>query len=296
MDRVVGRIASLTRFPVKSMTGETAPALRVTARGVVGDRAYAVVDTVTGKVASAKSVKTFPDILACRARYCQDSETPHGPAPVAIELPDGTTVTSEDPRVDEVLSEFFGRAVRLAANTESQFEIDVWQPAIEGMGGEIDVTARAGSGSSHTAERLGAAHLTTTGSFVDAYPVSVLTSSTIDALRRASPGSRIDARRFRMNILIETELDGLVENAWVGATLETTGGVRLSVAMPDPRCVMTTLPVGDLPRDPGILHTLMAHNAQVVGGGPKPCAGVYATVESPGLIAVGEAVRLVSPT
>ena len=62
----VGAVAELWRFPVKSMQGEQLQEVTVTARGGVGDRAYALIDTATGQVASAKSVKRFPDLLACR--------------------------------------------------------------------------------------------------------------------------------------------------------------------------------------------------------------------------------------
>jgi uncharacterized protein YcbX len=53
--QVVGSVAELWRFPVKSMRGERLPEAEVTERGVLGDRAYALVDTDTGRVVSAKS-------------------------------------------------------------------------------------------------------------------------------------------------------------------------------------------------------------------------------------------------
>ena len=75
-----------------------------------------------------------------------------------------------------------------------------------------------------------------------------------------------------------------VENAWIGHTLAIGGEVRLSVTGPCPRCVMTTLPQGDLPRDPGILRTAAQHNLVNVG--------VYAAVVRGGTIRRGDAVRL----
>ena len=50
---VVGSVAELWRFPVKSMRGEQLPEAVVTERGVLGDRAYALIDTDTGRVVSA---------------------------------------------------------------------------------------------------------------------------------------------------------------------------------------------------------------------------------------------------
>ena len=63
----VGFVATLWRFPVKSMGGEQLQDVEVTERGVLGDRAYALIDKDTGKVVSAKSVRLFPNLLDCKA-------------------------------------------------------------------------------------------------------------------------------------------------------------------------------------------------------------------------------------
>jgi uncharacterized protein YcbX len=55
-----GVIASIYRYPVKSMMGEELNATEVTAKGVRGDRAYALADAETGKVASAKNPSKWP--------------------------------------------------------------------------------------------------------------------------------------------------------------------------------------------------------------------------------------------
>ena len=57
---MVGSVAGLWRFPVKSMRGERLDEASLTAHGLVGDRAFALIDTDTGKVVSAKSVSCFP--------------------------------------------------------------------------------------------------------------------------------------------------------------------------------------------------------------------------------------------
>jgi len=65
----VGKIAALWRFPVKSMIGEQLQEMDVTDAGVLGDRAYALIEADTGKVVSAKSIKLFPDLLRCKAAF-----------------------------------------------------------------------------------------------------------------------------------------------------------------------------------------------------------------------------------
>jgi uncharacterized protein YcbX len=60
--------------------------------------------------------------------------------------------------------------------------------------------------------------------------------------------------------------------------------VRLTVTDPCPRCVMTTLPQGELPKDPNVLRTAVQHNRGNVG--------VYAHVSRGGRVRRGDAVGL----
>lgn len=78
---LVGSVAGLWRFPVKSMLGEQLEAVELTGRGLLGDRAYALIDSETGKVVRAKSVKLFPDLLGCRAAFVEPPQSgPRAPA------------------------------------------------------------------------------------------------------------------------------------------------------------------------------------------------------------------------
>jgi len=52
-----GSVASLWRYPVKSMLGEELSAIEVTERGLLGDRAYALVDSADGKAARASCAR-----------------------------------------------------------------------------------------------------------------------------------------------------------------------------------------------------------------------------------------------
>jgi MOSC domain-containing protein len=130
------------------------------------------------------------------------------------------------------------------------------------------------------------------GSFFDLFPVSVLTTSTLDRLNELRPETQFDERRFRMNIIVETHASGFVENDWPGSGLHIGDTVRLDVAIPDPRCVMTTLAQDELPQDREVLRTLARQNRIEVASGLYPCAGVYATVGSAGTIREGDAVSL----
>src|SRR5262249_61367783 len=104
--------------------------------------------------------------------------------------------------------------------------------------------------------------------------------------------SRFDARRFRMNVIVETPASGFVENDWVGRTLAMGEEVRVGVALPDPRCVMPSLAQEELPRDPQILKAPVRHARLAVLGKLYPCVGVYAVAETTGTIPRNDPVRL----
>src|SRR4029079_6472036 len=82
-----------------------------------------------------------------------------------------------------------------------------------------------------------------------------------------SPGSRFEIPRFRPNIVVALsgEAEGFPEDAWARRALRVGDDVRLSISEPCPRCVMTTVSQGDLPKDPDVLRTIVQRNAGNVG-------------------------------
>ncbi len=291
---VVGAVAGLWRFPVKSMRGERLEHAQLTDSGLVGDRAYALIDSDTGKVVSAKSVRLFPGLFGCRAAFVEPPRSGGELPPVRIALPDGTEVTSDSSDVDRVLSAYFRQDVTLARAAPDDFTIDQYHPDVEDVdpAGYRDTVVEQKLGSAFFAQ-AGLASPVPDGSFLDLFPVSVLTTSTLEQLSELRPQSRFDQRRFRMNVIVDTEEGGFVENDWIGHELAIGEAVRLGIALPDPRCVMTTLAQEELPKDTEVLRTLTRHNrVQVGGAGLFPCAGVYAIVEAPGTMRVGDRVAL----
>jgi uncharacterized protein len=119
----------------------------------------------------------------------------------------------------------------------------------------------------------------------DCMPMSLITTSMLDALRQAA-GRTLDVRRFRPNILIEG-LDGENEEAWAGSILafgERDDAARLQVNYPTKRCMMINLDPDSAESDERILKAAAASN--------EANAGVYAAVSRPGAIRVGDAVYL----
>jgi hypothetical protein len=289
----VGTIRALWRFPVKSMLGEELGSADLGEDGIVGDRAYALVDKETGKVASAKHPKRWPNLLACRAAFVEPPRPGEEAPPARIELADGDSVLSDAPDVDAVLSRFFGRDVGLARAAQNGYTIDQYHPDEENYDpdGHRDEVVEARLGAAFFNER-GLPSAVPEGSFFDLFPVSVLTTSSLDQLGELEPQSRFDVRRFRMNVIVDTPVRGFVENEWVGRTLAIGDDVEVGVALPDPRCVMPSLPQEDLPKDSKVLKALAQHNRIDVAGALYPCAGVYAVAEATGTIRRDDPVRL----
>jgi uncharacterized protein len=290
----VGTVQALWRFPVKSMLGERIDVVEVGKAGIVGDRAYAVRDRETGKIASAKHPKAWPGLFACHAAFVEPPHPGDELPAVRIDLADGDSVLSDAPDADAVLSRFFGRDVELARAAQHGYTIDQYHPDEENYDpdGHRDEVVEARLGAAFSTE-CGLQSAVPDGSFVDLFPLSVLTLSTLEQLSELEPDSRFDARRFRMNVIVGTAPRGFVENQWLGRKLEIGDQVLIDVALPDPRCVMPSLAQEELPRDPGVLKALAKHNRIDVAGSLYPCAGIYAVVEGTGTIRVDDRVRLI---
>jgi uncharacterized protein len=272
---VIGSVVSLSRYPVKSMMGEELNAAEVTDRGLLGDRAYALVDRADGKVATAKNPRKWPELFDYRATFVDPPRPGAEAPPVRITLPDGTTLTSEQSDRNQILSQAVNREVTLEATEGDQREgaasiSEEYWPDMEGLDYRDTVTD----------------FTLPEGTFFDIAVLHLLTTSTLDRLRELYPEGRFEARRFRPNVVVETESGAkdFVENGWIGHTLAIGDEVRLHITEPCARCVMITLPQGDLPKDTRILRIAAQHNAVNVG--------VYASVVQGGEVHRGDSIRL----
>ena len=295
-DSAAGTVTGIWRFPVKSMRGERLQQADLTERGFLGDRAFALLDKQTGRIVSAKSVRRFPNMLACQAVFVEPPRLGHELPPVRITLFDGTTFTSDAGNADRLLSASFKHEVSLVRAAPPDFTIDQYHPDVENSdpSGHRDTVVPQKLGSALFAE-LGAPSPVPEGALFDVFPVSLLTTSTLAQMNLRQPQSRFDERRFRMNVIIGAAAPGFPENEWVGHEVRIGATTRVQVTMPDPRCVMTTLAQEDLPADTGILKALVAHNRlPLADGSLSPCAGAYAAVAAPGAIRTGDRVQLLA--
>ena len=265
-----GAVVSLWRYPVKSMMGEELNASDVTDRGLLGDRALALVDTETAKVVSAKNPRKWPRMFEFRALFITPPERASPLPPVRVILPDGVTVTSTDSRFAELVTTALGRPVTLATPSGSKLSLEEYWPDMSELDYQETVTEEA----------------IPTETFFDLAPVHLLTTATLNRLRELYPEGRFEVRRFRPNIVVRPDGDDaeFVENTWIGRELRIGDDVTLQITDHCLRCVMTTLAQGDLPKDSGILRTAARHNNVHVG--------VYAEVRRAGRVQRGDAVAL----
>lgn len=286
---LIGTIAEIWRYPVKSMAGEQLETSRLGAGGLYGDRAWAIRDEVKGEVRGAKKI---PRLLECAARYAAEPG-PSGSAEVAITLPDGTALSSASDDRDARLSAALDQEVTLwplqPAGDTKHYEIASYDlPDIEQELRSIfgllpdeplpDLSAFP--------EQLKAfKYVTPPGTYFDAFPLNLTTDASLNSLQDLAPDSQIDVRRFRPNLVLAVDHpeSDFPEQQWLGKTLRV-GGMTVKVELPCPRCVMTTHAQGDLPKDPGIMRTLVREAEQIVG--------VYATTGDDGAISVGDPVHL----
>jgi uncharacterized protein YcbX len=123
------------------------------------------------------------------------------------------------------------------------------------------------------------------GTYFDAFPLHLLSTASLAALGADAPADRFDRRRFRPNVLIASASGerGLVDAGWTGRSLRV-GEAIVRVQLPTPRCSMTMQPQPGLPKDPLTLRAIVRDGDQNLGA--------YATVTTPGRVAVGDAVEL----
>lgn len=284
-----GRVTAIWRYPVKSMAGERLATADIGEFGVRADRTWAVRDVASDATTSAKKL---PGLLLCTARYAATPPPDAGPgnAPeVIIGLPDGREFSSADPAVHRELSAYVDHDVELfplpALSDRDKYrgpmatKADIRQ--IFGLGPDEPLPDLSMFPVKKLAEI--SRYATPVGSYVDAYPVHLLTEQSLQAMAALAPGSEFDERRFRPTLLIDSPGSGQPELDWCGGVLRGSQ-VALAPLIPTVRCVMPSHQQPDLPRDPAVTRTIAAHS--------RRCLGVYGNVVTPGRIAEGDLLSL----
>lgn len=118
----------------------------------------------------------------------------------------------------------------------------------------------------------------------DVAPVSLISRQTVARIAEET-GTKENPWRFRPNLLVELENgEAFGELQWVGRTLRIGSVARIAVTEVDERCVMTTLDPATGESTSSILKCIVQQH--------NKCAGVYATVLTPGEVRSGDAILL----
>jgi len=260
--QVVGHVASLWRYPVKSMRGEELREVFAGFPGLYGDRAFAFVSSSARKGFPYFTAREQNQMLRFRAVYRHEERmalppnlaeaeaigtglTPRYADPadqmVDVQTPAGDVLAVDDPRLIERLCEGVraGHDLTLVRSERAQ---------------------------------------------TDCRPVSIITLQTVRQLGEEA-GAELDPRRFRANLYVDLANDaGFSEDAWVGRRIQNGSRALLAVIKRDQRCVMITLDPETGQANPEVMRR--------VAKGHDGAAGVYAAVLIEGVIRPGDSVAL----
>jgi len=270
----VGHVVSLLRYPLKSARGEQLRAVRVDVEGVRGDRGWACLDEADGTVGSAKHPDRWGRLLEVTAQVDEHSSG------VVVQV-QGRRAVAGSEQADALLSEHLGRPVRLTRSVPEQARLHRRLPEEQGL--VPDWMTGAVPGQEMITEVSGARQ---GGRFVDFGSVHLLTTGALTELAGQLGRARVDALRFRPNVVLEAADDPVP-----GQELRV-GDVVLRVVLPTPRCIVPGLQDQGAAVDRQLLTALARHHRTVVGElGRAACFGVYAEVLRPGRITLGQVVR-----
>ncbi|MBM3947049.1 MAG: MOSC domain-containing protein [SAR202 cluster bacterium] len=242
--------------PIKSTALMRPAAVRVTERGIVEDRRFLVING-DGRMVTGREVGA---LTLVRAVYEPNPET------LTLTLPDGRTARGPlklgEPAEGLVFRSPF-RGCVLAGE---------WNALLSDFCGHL----------------LRIVRTDTPGQCVDIAPVSLLSEASVQELnRRSAQNGAFESARFRPNLL----LSGCTpheEDEWVGRRVRIGHDLVLSVTMRDSRCAQTNLNPSTGRNDADTMRALASYRRE----DGKVWFGIYASVERPGVVYVGDGVHV----
>jgi uncharacterized protein YcbX len=253
-----GRVAWISRTPVKALALEHLQEARLGEGGVEGDRRFYLISEA-GRLISNKDLPAFQLI---HAAYDDQGQT------LTLMLTDGREVTGKVERGEEVETTFNKRP------RSAHLVLGPWSDVLSQLAGEplrlVEPSAPATDRG-----RNGAATL--------------LATASLGALGEVLGVDAVDGRRFRMNFGVGG-LEAHEEDTWIGRRVQ----VGEAVVIPHGnvgRCVITTQNPDTAVSDLDTLKGLASYRRDLETTEPLPF-GVHAAVAQAGLVRVGDPVRL----
>jgi len=303
----IGTIKEIWRYPVKSMAGERLESCTVESLGIPADRGWALRDETTGEITNGKR---FPLLMQCAAQYRSEPAGADIP-PADLTFPDGSKTATDAADINQRLTALLGKPVtlwpRLPADDLEHYRRKSKAARVFGrlarvraLRSALPTLASFGNANAELRKMFSREpnepvpnisllppelmeFTSPPGTYFDAFSIHLLTTSSLKIMERLNPDAIWDARRFRPNFLIESELKGLIELEWTLQKLQI-GSAVLKCQIPTARCGMTTHAQKDLSKDPSVLRTIVKDADQNLG--------TYASVVTPGVVKVGDSVEI----
>ena len=251
-------VQSMYISPVKSLSLMPLERAFLDKPGIAGDRAFFIIDAE----GALFTQRVFGPMVQVQAAYDATSER------LDLAFPDGSTVAGVPEPADTISASFFG--VRDVAGRVVAGE---WSEALSTFAGQ----------------ELRLVKADTAGTSFDAFPISMCSSASLEALAQAAETDAVDGRRFRQNIYLEGA-SAHEEDTWLDREIRV-GAALLRVKMRDGRCAVTTLDPDTGEIDMNTLKIIASYRT----GQPKQVNfGVYCTVAEPGEVSIGDTVTLVT--
>ena len=240
--------------PVKSMGLINFDEVHISEHGILEDRRFFLMDA-ENRLVTQRQIGMLTQILA---------DYMPRPEQLALQFPDGQLISAEPVLGQPVQAMIWGRFV-----TGNVLEGD-WNDAISEFCGQPIRIVRAHE----------------PGTSYDEFPVSMMSQATINHLSDLTNGEKtFDSRRFRPNLLLSGG-EAHVEDEWVGQSIRIGRQLRLRIVSRDPRCAITTLDPSTGERDFDTVRLILSYRPNLRAA----YLGVYAIVEQPGTVAVGDEV------
>lgn len=260
--RVVGKIESLWRYPVKSMRGEELQECFVGYPGVYGDRLHAFRSSAAPKGFPWLTGREQEALLLYRPRY-RHPERATKPGNLAE-------------------AEAIGSGVTPVYGGSSDLMVDVETPAGERLAIDDPRLMSMLCDGIHDRHKL--MLLRSDRSMTDCRPVSICSIQTLRQLSKEL-GIDLDKRRFRANIYVELESgNGFGEDEFVGRSLRIGAKTVIAAVNRDSRCKMITLDPDTAQPNPEVMSRLARDH--------EGKAGIYCVVLVEGTIRPGDEIAL----
>lgn len=266
-------VSRLSATPLKGSALHHPGALELTGHGAAGNRRFHLVDARH----RLRNGKQLGPLVRVVAEHDADRQT------LSLQVPGRDPVHGSTAELGEaVTTDFYGRAVP----------------------GRVVLGPFAAALGDFLGEPVHLVATDTPGDAVDVHPVTLVSSATVEHLRRVTPdGDRLDHRRFRM--LVEVDGCGVhEEDGWVGRRVRL-GGATVRVVGPVPRCVVTNQDPATGVVDFRTLKAITTYRGELAADPSTPVAhlpdggavlfGLYATVETPGPVLLGDDVEVLDP-